>query len=181
MAQKARVAYQGVAEALSQDPGIPKELASGEERGGSFAGSSVSYGDLSGQDAHDDYDAVLLGEEELIIGDLTRTIYIIESTAKPDADVDTLRTVLCIDTEFFIMLKMESYNDLGNLDSTMEVTALVEFEGRLTANRMLATDVSNASSTTVTFLDRHRPDAEIPDEVFDPANLPVFDPALWGF
>ncbi len=161
--------------------GIPKELVSDEERGGSFAGSSLSYQDLGGRDTRDDYDAVVLGEEEFVVGDLTRTAYVIESTAKPDVDIDTSRTILWIDTEFFIMLKMEGYNDLGNLDSTMEVTALVEFEGRLTAEVMLSTDVSNENSTTITFLDRHRPDTEIPDEVFSVDNITSFDPTEWGF
>jgi hypothetical protein len=161
--------------------GIPKELVSDEERGGSFAGSSLSYEDLGGRDGREDYDAVVLREEEFVIGDLTRTAYVVESTAKPGVDSDTPRTVLWIDTEFFIMLKVESYNDLGNLDSTMEILGLVEFEGRLTADGMLATDVSNESSTTITFLDRHRPDAEIPDGIFSPESLKTFDPTAWGF
>jgi len=161
--------------------GIPKELVSDEERGGSFAGSALSYEDIGGRDDRDDFEAVVLREEEFIVGDQTRTAYVIESTADPGVDTDTPRTVLWIDTEFFIMLKVESYNDLGNLDNTMEVLGLVEFEGRLTANGMLATDVSNESSTTITFLDRHRPDAEIPDEVFSVDNITSFDPTAWGF
>jgi len=161
--------------------GTPKELVSDEQRGGSFAGSSLSYEDLGGGDDRDDYDAVVTGEEELVIDDLTRTAYVIESTVKPGVDVDTPRTVLWVDSEFFIMLKAESYNDLGNLDSTVEILSLVEFEGRLTADVMLATDVSNDSSTTITFLERHRPDAEIPDEVFSEENLTTFDPTAWGF
>lgn len=161
--------------------GIPKELVSEEERGGSFAGSSLSYEDLGDDDRRKDYDSVLLGEEDLVIGDLTRTAYRLESTAKPDADVDTIRTVLWVDTEFFIMLKMEGYNDLGNLESTMQVVALGEFEGKLTPIEMLAENITDESSTTVTILDQHRPDAEISDEVFAPENLPVFDPAVWGF
>jgi len=161
--------------------GIPKELVSDEERGGSFAGSSLSYEDLGGRDGRDDYNAVLLGEEELVVGESTRTVYVIESTANPGVDTDTPRTVLWIDAEFLIMLKVESYNDLGNLDNTMEVLSLSDFEGRLTADGMVATDVSNESSTTITFLDRHRPDAEIPDEVFLPDNLTTFDPTVWGF
>lgn len=161
--------------------GIPKELVSDEERGGSFAGSSLSYMDLGGRDGRDDYTAVVLRTEELAIGDLTRTAYVIESTAKLGADVDTPRTVLWIDIEFFIMLKMESYNDLGNPVSTMKVLSLVEFEGRLTADRMLATDVSNGTSTTITFLDRRRPDTKIPDKVFALANITSFDPIKWGF
>lgn len=161
--------------------GIPKELVSEDDRGGSFAGSSLSYDDLGDQDRRNDYDAVLLGEEDLTIGDLTRTAYMIEATAKPEANVDTLRTVVWIDTEFLIMLKMEAYNDLGNLESTMEVLSLVEFEGKLTLAEMLATNVSEDSSTTITITDRYRPDVEIPDDVLDPANLASFDPVDWGF
>ncbi|MBU0595679.1 outer membrane lipoprotein-sorting protein, partial [Candidatus Bipolaricaulota bacterium] len=161
--------------------GIPKELVNDDDRGGSFAGSSLSYEDLGDQDRRDDYAAVLLGEEEVTIGDLTRTAYKIESTAKPEADVDELRTILWIDKEFLIMLKMESYNDLGNLSSTMEVQELAEFEGKLTASVMLATDVSAGSSTTVTISGRRRPDAEIADAVFSPENLTAFKPVDWGF
>jgi hypothetical protein len=161
--------------------GIPKELVSDEERGGSFAGSSLSYEDLSDADRRKDYDAVLVDEVSLSIGDLTRSAYVIEATAKPDADVETVKTVLWVDTEFFIMLKMEGYNDLGNLESTMEVQSLGEFEGKLTAEAMRATNEADGSSTTITFIDRHRPEAEIADSVFAPENLSAFDPSVWGF
>ena len=161
--------------------GIPKELVSEDERGGSFAGSSLSYEDLGDQGQRDDYDAVLLREEELVVGDLTRTAYVIEATAKAEADVETLRTVVWIDTEFFIMLKMEGYNDLGNLESTMEVLSLVEFEEKLTTDVMLATNTLDGSSTMITFVDRYRPDIEISDDVFSPGSLSSLDPAEWGF
>ena len=158
-----------------------KELVSEDDRGASFAGSSLSYEDLGDQDRREDYDAVLLGEEDLTVGELVRSTYKIESAAKPDADVEDLRMVLWIDTEFLVMLKMESYNDLGNLSSTMDILELVEFEGKLTASVMLASDVSAGSSTTITIGDQRRPDSEIPDNVFLPENLAAFDPSEWGF
>jgi len=161
--------------------GIPKELVSDDDRGGSFAGSSLSYEDLGDQDQRDDYDAVLLGQEDVTIGDLVRTAYKLESTAKEGVDADEPRTVLWIDTEFLIMLKLEAYNDLGNLSSTMEVLELVEFEEKLSAGAMLATDVSAGSSTTITISGRRRPDAEIADDVFSAENLTTFDLAAWGF
>jgi hypothetical protein len=161
--------------------GIPKEMVSEEERGGSFAGSALSYSDLGNREGRADYDAVLIGEEDVVIGDLTRTAYKIESTAKPDADVDNPRSVIWIDTEFLIMLKMEAYNDLGNLDTTIEVLALGEFEGKLTANEMLATNVSDGSTTTITILEQRRPETEISEDVFLPENIQAFDPVLWGF
>ncbi len=161
--------------------GIAKELVSEEERGGSFAGSALSYSDLGDREGRADYDAVLLGEEDVIIGDVTRTAYVIESTAKPDADVDNPRSILWIDKEFLIMLKLESYNDLGNLDSTMDVLVLGEFEGKLTAHEMLAENHSDGSTTTITILEQRRPDSEIAADTFLPDNLSELDPALWGF
>jgi len=161
--------------------GISKELVSEDERGGSFAGSALSYSDLGDREGRADYDAVLLGEEEVVIGDQTRTAYKIESTAKAGADVDNPRAVIWIDTEFFIMLKMESYNDLGNLDTTMDILELGEFEGKLTTDVMLATNHSDGSTTTITILEQHRPEAEISEDVFLPENIPAFDASTWGF
>ena len=161
--------------------GIAKELVSEEERGGSFAGSALSYSDLGDREGRADYDAVLLGEEDVVIGEQTRTAYKIESTAKPDADVDDPRAIVWVDKEFLIMLKMESYNDLGNLATTMDVVVLGEFEGKLTSKEMLATNHSDDSTTTITVLEQRRPDAEIPAETFLPENIPAFDATVWGF
>lgn len=161
--------------------GEPKELVSEEQRGSSFAGSALSYSDLGDREGRADYDAVLIGEEDIVIGDLTRTTYKIESTAKPDTDVDNPRSIVWIDTEFLIMLKIESYNDLGNLDTTMDVLALGEFEGKLTTSEMLATNHSDGSTTTITILEQRRPDFEVSEDVFLPENIPAFDSVLWGF
>jgi len=161
--------------------GIPKELVSDEERGGSFAGSSMSYDELGGDNDRDDFVATLLREEELVIGDEARIAYVIESVAKEGVDTDTPRSVVWVDKEAFLMLKAESYNDMGNLSSTVEVVSLTEFEGMLTFSEMLSTDVLDESSTLITVIERRRPDAEIPDEVFSPEGLTTFDPTAWGF
>ncbi len=161
--------------------GIPKELVSEEQREGSFAGSALSYSDLGDREGRADYDTTLLGEEDVVIGDQTRTTYKIESIATPDADVDDPRSIVWIDTEFLIMLKVESYNDLGNLSTTMEVLALGEFEGKLTADEMLAINHSDGGTTAITILERRRPETEIPEDVFLAENIPAFDAVLWGF
>lgn len=160
--------------------GIPKELVSEEARGGSFAGSSISYEDIGSDDQREDYDAVVIGEEVVTVGNEDRTAYVLESTAKPDADEDIVRTVLWVDKESFVMLRMEAYNELGNLEQTLDVIELGEFEGHLVVDGMLARDVLEESETTITFLERRRPAGEIPDEVFDPETLVSFDPAAWG-
>ncbi len=161
--------------------GIPKELVSEEDRGGSFAGSALSYSDLADRERRADYDAVLLGEDELVIGEATRTAYRIESTAKPDADVSDPRSVIWVDTEFSILLKMESYNRLGHLSTTLEVLSLGEFEDRMIAEEMLATNHSDNSTTTIAILEQRRPGTAVPDEVFAPESLSDFDPSTWGF
>jgi len=161
--------------------GIPKELVSDEDRGGSFAGSSMSYDDLGGGSERDDFVATLMGEEDLVVGEETRAAYVIESIAKDGVDTDTPRSVLWVDKESSIMLKAESYNDLDNLSTRMTVTALTTFEDRLTAAEMLSEDVLNENSTVITIIEQHRPDAEIADEVFAPESLASFDPAAWGF
>ena len=161
--------------------GIPKELVSDEERGGSFAGSSMSYDELGGGSERDDFVATLLREEDLVVGEETRTAYVLESIAKEGVDTDTPRSILWVDKNAFLMLKAESYNDLGNLSSTIEVVSLTEFEGKLTFSAMLSTDVLDESSTLITVVERRRPDAEIGDDVFSPDNLTTFDPAIWGF
>ncbi len=161
--------------------GVIKELVSEDERGGSFAGSALSYSDLGDREGRADYDTVLLGEEDVVIGDQTRTAYKIESTAKLDVDVDNPRSIVWIDTEFLIMLKVEAYNNLGNLDTTMDVLALGEFEGKLTTVEMLATNHSDGSTTTITILEQRRPDSEVSEDVFLPENIQSFDAVLWGF
>jgi len=160
--------------------GQPIEIVTEEDRGGSFAGSSISYEDIGGDDQREDYDAVLIGEETITVGDESRIAFVIESTAKPDADKDIVRTVLWVDKESFVMLKMETYNDLGNLERTLTVLELGEFEGHLVAEVMFDRNELEEKETTITFLERRRPAGEIPDEVFDPETLASFDPAAWG-
>ena len=161
--------------------GSVKELVSEEQREASFAGSTFSYEDVGGADTEREYEAELLGEAAVTIGETSRSVYLLSLTAKPGADVDYPTGRMWVDKESFIVLRSESYNDLGDLERTMEVLVLGEFEGRVVADELIARDVLEGDSTKITFLERRRPEGEIPDEVFDPENLPDFDPAEWGF
>ncbi|MCK4393234.1 outer membrane lipoprotein-sorting protein, partial [Candidatus Bipolaricaulota bacterium] len=76
--------------------------------------------------------------------------------------------------------KSEDYNETGNLEKTMEVLKLGEFEGSATAYQIIAKDVLEGSSTTITFWERRRPDEEISDDTFDAENLDSFDPTVYG-
>ena len=78
------------------------------------------------------------------------------------------------------MLRTENYNAEGNLEWMMEVTKLGEFEGKVTVDQMIASNVLDESSTTITFLERVRPEEELSDSAFDPENLASFDPTIYG-
>jgi len=161
--------------------GQVKELVSEEERGGSFAGSTFSYREVGSRKVSDDYTAELVGEEAITIGDQSYDCYVLELSAKPDAEVDYPTARSWVGKESWLTLRAEDYNEAGNLERTMEVLELGEFEGNLVANKIVATNVLDNSSTTISFLERRRPEEEIPDSVFEPDNLPGFDPAEWGF
>jgi outer membrane lipoprotein-sorting protein len=156
-----------------------KELVSEEEQGGSFAGSGLSISDVGGGDVRDDYDVVLLREETIAVGEMEREAYVLESTAKAESNVEDVRVVMWVDKEFYVVLKTEAYNDLGNLSSSMATLALDEFEGRLTWGTMENTVRDDVSTFTIAA--RRRPEGEISDEVFRPENLKDFNPADWGF
>ncbi len=159
--------------------GTVKELLSTEQRKASFAGSAFSYEDVGGEDTREKYSAELTDEDTVTIGDASRPAYLISLTARSGADVDYPTAKMWVDKESFLILRSESYNDLDDLERTMEVLALGEFEGRTVADELIARDVLEGDSTKITILERRRPEVEISDEVFRPKDLPQFDPAEW--
>jgi hypothetical protein len=161
--------------------GAVKELVSEEERSGSFAGSTFSYRQVGERKMADDYTAELLGEETVEIDGQTYPAYVLKLSARPEANVDYPTGKTWVGKDNWISLKVEEYNEAGNLERTMEVLKLGEFEGNTVADAMISKDILNSNSTTISFLERKRPTAEIPDSLFEPQNLPSFDPAAWGF
>ena len=159
--------------------GMVKELVA-EQQEQSFAGSTFSYQDVGSRDMEDKYDAELIGEETLVVGDESRLVYVLALTAKPDTDTDYPTAKMWVDKEGFFMLRTENYNAEGNLERMMEVTKLGEFEGKVTADQMIASNVLDGSSTTITFFERVRPEEELSDSVFDSENLASFDPTIYG-
>jgi len=157
--------------------GQPKELDS-EAKGGSFAGSSMSIGDVAQDDWRDDYVASLSGEETLLIGEQERAAYVLDLTAKESADVDDVRIKMWVDVDDLTELKSEYYNDLGNIRLTSEAVELTEFEGRIMASVQRSAD-SEVISTSV--MEYRRPEAgDFPDEIYLPENITTFDPTDWG-
>ena len=158
--------------------GQPKELDS-EGMGGSFAGSSMSIGDIAQDDWRDDYTVALLREETLMIGDQERAAYVLELTAKADADVDDVRIKMWIDAEHFADLKSEYYNDLGNVSLTQQAVELTEFEGRTV---VAVQQMENSEVITTSVMEYRRVEADgFPDEIFLPENIVSFRPEEWGF
>jgi len=159
--------------------GMAKELVADQQEQ-SFAGSTFSYKDMGNRSYADKYAAELVGEEILTIGDEQRVCYMLAFTARPGTDADYPSAKAWVDKESFLMLKSEDYNESGNLERTMDVLSLTEFDGQLLAGKMLATNVLDNSSTTITFVKRQRPESDIPESVFNPENLATFDPAAYG-
>lgn len=160
--------------------GMAKELVA-EQQEQSFAGSTFSYKDVGSREMGDKYNAQLSSEDTVTIDGEDHSVYVLALTAKPDSDADYPTGKMWVDKEGFIMLKSEDYNESGNLELSMEVAKLGEFEGEVIADQMVSTNVLDGSSTTITFLERKRPEGEFSEDLFDPENLASFDPAEYGF
>ena len=162
--------------------GLTKELVSEDDQSGSFAGSSMSYGDLGGTgDFREDYDAVILREETRNVDGEVFDVWILELKAKAGVDADHARVLLTVSQEDFLTLRMEAYNDSGALESTMEFQLLGEFEGDRIPERIYSTNVAEATSSTITISGTRRSNMPLTLELFDPNNLGVLDPATYGF
>ena len=162
--------------------GLTKELVSDEDQSGSFAGSSMSYGDLGGTgDLREDYDAVILREETRDVAGEAFDVWVLELTAKPDADADNARVLLWVSKVDYLSLRMESYNESGALENTMEFQALGEFEGDRIPEMIFSTDTADDTSSTITISGTRRPDAPLTLDLFDPNTLGELDPAAYGF
>jgi hypothetical protein len=159
--------------------GMVKELVA-EEQERRFAGSTFSYREIGERELSDDYTAELIDEESITIGNQSYPCYVLKLTAKPQAEVEYPTGEMWVAKGSWLVLKSEDYNQAGSLERIMEVLEVGKFEGNLVANKMVAENLLEGSSTTITFLERRRPKEEIPDYIFDPENLPQFDPTEWG-
>jgi len=162
--------------------GLTKELVSDEDQSGSFAGSSMSYGDLGGTgDLRGDYDAVILREETIDVDGAAHDVWVLELTAKPDADPDHARVLLWVEQVDYLTLRMEAYNGVGTLESEMAFVRLGTFEDRMTPEAIRSVDYENGIESTVTIADLRRPDAPLTIDLFDPNALGGLDPSAYGF
>jgi len=162
--------------------GLTKELVSDEDQSGSFAGSSMSYGDLGGTgDLRDDYDATILREESLAVDGASYEVWVLELIAKPSADADYSRVLVWVEKSEYLTLRMKSYNDLDALESEMAFEVLGEFEGDMTPEVIRSIDHAEGITSTVTISNMRRPDAPLTIALFDPNGLGEINPAEYGF
>jgi len=162
--------------------GLTKELVSDEDQAGSFAGSSMSYGDLgSTGDLRDDYDATILREESIDVDGETHDVWVLELIARSDADADYGRVLLWVEKTDYLTLRMESYNDLNALDSEMAFLVLGDFEGDRVPEVIRSIDHAEGTTSTVTISNLRRPAAPLTMALFDPTALGELDPAAYGF
>ena len=162
--------------------GLTKELVSDEDQSGSFAGSSMNYGDLgSTGDLRDDYDAVIVGEESIEIDGAVHAVWMLELTARPDADADHARVLLWVEQVDFLTLRMEAYNASGTLESEMAFLELTTFEEKLTPAVIHSIDHEEGTTSTVTIADLRRPGTSLAVTTFDPTALGELSPADYRF
>lgn len=166
-------------EEISAGAGLKELIA--EERKQNFAGSTFSREEISGRfHFSEDYDATLLGEETLSVGGLAVPCYLLEIVAKPDADTDSPSGKMWIAKDTFLVLRGNYMDDEGNLERTMEVFSLGEFEEEVVVAALVSSDVQEGGSTTITFYERRRPGEAFPDGMFSPETLATFDPEAYG-
>jgi hypothetical protein len=146
-----------------------------------LAGSNISFQNLGGYEFEDSYTAELTGDDSITIGEAVRPVYVLSLTAKPETETDFPTATMWVDKEDFFVLRMENANPAGNTVQLVEVLALAEFGGKTTVDQLINKDLLEEKSTTITFLERKQPDEEFPESLFDPENLPSFDPAMYGY
>lgn len=154
--------------------GQVKELISEKDRNASFAGSNIQQDSVGRSNFSDDFTAELIGEDTIN----GRKAYVLSVTARPEADVDYPTGKMWVDQEEFLVLRQEGVRDDGKLEQVFEAVDLQPFEGRLESNKLIIKNVLEGSETQITTLEKRTVD--LPDEIFDPANLPSFDPSRFG-
>ncbi len=162
--------------------GVTKELVSDDDQEGSFAGSTVSYGDIAGaKEMRDDYDAQILREDTYFVAGESRDVWVLELTPKPGIDAEYHRAVLWVDHEEFLMLRLEGYGESGALESELDVTSLGRFEDDAFQHELVGIDHTTGDRSTISLSDLRRPDAELPIETFAADRLADFDLSSYGF
>lgn len=166
--------------------GQVKELVSEEDRNASFAGSNLERDEIGGggQDFNKDYRGTLESTETVEVswrGEMTeREAYRVTLDQREGADVDFPTGTVLIDTEEFVTFRAEFNNANETLERTLTLDQFVEFDGDTVPNQIVVENVLEGSKTTVTTETRRRPETAFADSMFNPENLPDFNPEEFG-
>ncbi len=128
----------------------------------SFAGTDMSYDDISTLGYAKDYDPTLL--------ETTDDLYILELTPKSGTEKDYSKLVMSIRKDNFYPVKTEYYDQGGTLVKVMERRQIEQIDGYWIAKETEMTDVRKEHST-VSIVDSVEFDTNLPDEVFSQRNL----------
>jgi len=156
--------------------GKVKELITEETKEQYFAGSNLTRKEVGeGFKLKDDYNAEIIGEGTVKVGEeeVEMPAYVLELTPKKGADVDWQSIKMWVHKEKFVMLRAEFTNKDGELQRVIEGDDFSEDDVGYISHKAVVKDVLDNSSTTITLEKREK--REIPDEYFDPENLPNLD------
>lgn len=159
--------------------GQAKELSASKKES-SFAGSTISFEEIGSWTMSEEYNAEIMEETTVQVGDQSVPSYKLNLTAKEGADPQYPKQTIWVGKDNWVLLHSRNFNSEGELVKKMEVKQLTTFEGNTVTKELITTAVGSGASTTVTYTKRERPEQDIPDSVFNPDNLKNFDPAKWG-
>ncbi len=156
-----------------------RKKLSGSQQQSSFADSNLTRQEIGNRNMSKRYNAELLDETELTIDGESVPAYVLETELKEDATANYPSGKVWVGKDNWLILKSKDRNEDGKLERIMEVEKLGTFEKKTVTEKLTAENVLKGSSTTVTFVKRERLEEKIPSSVFDPENLPEFDPKKW--
>lgn len=144
-----------------------RRIAAGEGDS-SFMGTDFTYDDLSFRDMAD-YNHRFLREENVSFasggGPVTRRAYVVEITPRPGVKSSYSRTVEYVDPESWTPVKIEIYDDEGELLKVNTVTRLEQVQGYWT---IIGNTMENVQTghKTVLAIQRFVYDQELPESLF---------------
>ncbi len=143
-------------------PGLDlvKRIAAGDKRT-SFVGSHFYYEDISGRGIDED-------THELV--ETTADHYLIKNVPKDKGGVEFAYWTASIDKSSFVPVKMEYFDESGELYRTIEAIEIEEIQGNPTVTKMKVNDLRSGGHTVTEFRNIQY-DLGIPDDVFTERTL----------
>lgn len=132
-------------------------------KNGSFMGTDFTYNDISmvgGSDYRDNYDSTLKGEE-VVNGD---DCYLLE-TVPTDEDIDYSKMMMWVRKSDYMPLKLEFYDEDGELVKVMTNSDITDINGHLTPQNIVMENVQEGTKTILE-LKNIKYNVDIPDNIF---------------